>query len=139
MSILITGGAGFIGTNLAHRLLSAGYPVSIFDNLSRHNVEKNLAWLLRTHGQMLQVQIGDIRDRQAIQKAVARADHIFHLAAQVAVTTSIDDPLIDFNTNVAGTLNLLEEMRSRPSPPSILYTSTNKVYGALDQLPLEGA
>src|SRR5690348_4883277 len=86
--VLITGGAGFIGTNLAHRLLESGRPVLLFDNLSRPGVEGNLAWLRRRHGGRVQFQQGDVRDRQALGQAVRRASEVFHLAAQVAVTTS---------------------------------------------------
>src|SRR5436853_4083548 len=85
--VLITGGAGFIGTNLAHRLLSAGQPVMIYDNLSRAGVENNLAWLRQTHGEKLRVEIADVRDAPAIESAVQSAEAVFHLAAQVAVTT----------------------------------------------------
>jgi len=138
-TILITGGAGFIGTNLADCLLSNGYRVRIFDNLSRRNVERNLNWLRDRHDDALEFQFGNTRDRKAVRRAVAGVEHVFHFAAQVAVTTSIEDPVTDFQTNVVGTLNVLEEIRLRKSPPSILYTSTNKVYGALEHLPLEAA
>jgi CDP-paratose 2-epimerase len=138
-TILITGGAGFIGTNLAHRLLSAGHPVRIFDNLSRRNVERNLKWLMHRHADLLQFEFGDVRNRKALKRVIGQVEHVFHLAAQVAVTTSVEDPIRDFETNVTGTLNVLEEIRSQVSPPSILYTSTNKVYGALEQLSLKAA
>ncbi len=95
---LITGGAGFIGTNLADRLLSAGKPVMIYDDLSRPGVERNLAWLREQHGELLRVDIADIRDRQALRAAVRGADSVFHFAAQVAVTTSLTDPLHDFRS-----------------------------------------
>ena len=134
--ILVTGGAGFIGTNLVHRLLSLGHPVCILDNLSRRHVHRNLSWLLSTRSDLLKVEVGDVRDRQTVRRVVREADHVFHLAAQVAVTTSVDAPIADFETNVVGTLNVLEAIRSMSSPASILYTSTNKVYGALEELPL---
>ena len=92
-SVLITGGAGFIGCNLAHRLLNEGRNVILFDNLSRNGVARNLAWLRDTHGSAVEAVIGDVRDAEAVAKAVARASQVFHFAAQVAVTTSLDDPI----------------------------------------------
>jgi CDP-paratose 2-epimerase len=135
--VLITGGAGFIGTNLAHRLLSAGNPVLIYDDLSRPGVERNLTWLREEHGELLRVEIADVRNRQTLRPAVRSAERVFHFAAQVAVTTSLVDPLLDFEVNVGGTLNLLEEIRGLENPPPLLFTSTNKVYGALADLGLE--
>ena len=133
---LITGGAGFIGTNLAHRLLSSGHDVLVYDNLSRPGVEKNLAWLRATHGPRLHVQVADICDAPALRGAVRRASQVFHLAAQVAVTTSLTDPVRDFEVNARGTLNLLEALRDRDDPAPLVFTSTNKVYGALPDVPL---
>jgi CDP-paratose 2-epimerase len=135
-TILITGGAGFIGANLASRLLSAGHTVHIFDNLSRQHVVRNVSWLMSMDAERIHVDIADIRDRLALKRAVRKADHIFHLAAQVAVTSSVSDPKTDFDINIGGTIYLLEEMRSAPKPPTLIYTSTNKVYGSLDQLAL---
>ncbi|HWE48314.1 MAG TPA: NAD-dependent epimerase/dehydratase family protein [Bryobacteraceae bacterium] len=134
---LITGGAGFIGVNLAHRLLSGGTPVIIYDDLSRPGVERNLAWLREEHGELLRVEVADVRDREALQGVVRSAERVFHFAAQVAVTTSLNDPVQDFEINVGGTLNLLEAIRGMENPPPLLFTSTNKVYGALDGLALE--
>lgn len=133
---LITGGAGFIGTNLAHRLLSSGESVLLFDDLSRPGVEANLHWLSETHPDRLQVQIADVRDAAALRKAVGEVDQVFHLAAQVAVTTSLIDPLHDFEVNAVGTLNLLEALRALKNPPPLVFTSTNKVYGSLDDMHL---
>jgi CDP-paratose 2-epimerase len=135
--VLITGGAGFIGTNLASRLLTSGRPVLIYDDLSRHGVERNLAWLTEQYGDLVRVEIADIRDRQTLRRAVHNAEQVFHFAAQVAVTTSLTDPKRDFEINVGGTLNLLEEIRALDTPPPLLFTSTNKVYGSLSDLPLE--
>jgi CDP-paratose 2-epimerase len=129
--VLITGGAGFIGTNLAHRYLSAGRPVLIFDNLSRPGVERNVRWLCETHGELVQLELGDIRDFEALRRAVSEASQVFHFAAQVAVTTSLADPVQDFEINARGTLNLLESLRALKNPPPLVFTSTNKVYGAL--------
>jgi CDP-paratose 2-epimerase len=136
-TVLITGGAGFIGTNLAHRLLMENRNVRILDNLSRPGVEKNLDWLVRHHDpELLEVHIGDIRDDASVEKAIKDTGEVFHLAAQVAVTTSIEQPLADFDINVRGTLNLLEAMRRQPHPPVLIYTSTNKVYGNLENISL---
>lgn len=134
---LITGGSGFVGVNLAHRLLSEGNQVFILDNLSRANVARNLAWLIREHGDRAIIEIGDVRDPAALRRVVRKVDQVFHFAAQVAVTSSIEDPKTDFEVNVVGTLNLLEEMRWAPQPPAIIYTSTNKVYGSLDHIAVE--
>ncbi|MDQ6704594.1 MAG: GDP-mannose 4,6-dehydratase [Acidobacteriota bacterium] len=133
---LITGGAGFIGTNLARRLLETGHSVRVLDNLSRPGVEQNLARLQRDFPNRLEVAIQDVRDANAVRKAVRNASQVFHFAAQVAVTTSLDDPVHDFEVNVRGTLNLLEAIRALPAPPPLVFTSTNKVYGGLEDIPL---
>jgi CDP-paratose 2-epimerase len=137
-SVLITGGAGFLGTNIARSLLSAGQPVTVFDNLSRPGVERNLRWLRDEYGGLLRIEIGDIRDRAAVQRVVRNARQVIHLAAQVAVTTSILDPVNDFEVNALGTLNLLGALNSLNEPPPLLFTSTNKVYGDLADLALQG-
>jgi CDP-paratose 2-epimerase len=132
--VLITGGAGFIGTNLAHRLLGEGTPVLIFDNLSRPGVERNLQWLCDAHGALVDVEVADVRNASALRRAVAHVDQVFHFAAQVAVTHSIVDPVKDFEVNVRGTLNVLEAIRACSGPVPLIFTSTNKVYGALHDL-----
>ena len=134
--VLVTGGAGFIATNVADRLLRRGQPVIVFDNLSRPGVEQNLAWLKQQHGALLEVQVADVRDVEAVGRAVRRASHIYHFAAQVAVTSSLTDPFHDFEVNARGTLNVLEAMRACERPPSLLFTSTNKVYGDLEDVGL---
>ena len=134
--ILITGGSGFIGTNLAHRLLQNGGRVLLFDNLSRPGVEQNLRWLRDTHGDAVEIEVADVRDSETLTRAVGRASHVFHFAAQVAVTTSLTDPLEDFEINARGTINLLEAVRRQPTPPPVVFTSTNKVYGALSDIGL---
>ncbi|MDB5864321.1 MAG: NAD-dependent epimerase/dehydratase [Betaproteobacteria bacterium] len=134
--VLVTGGAGFVGSNLAHRLLGAKVPVLLFDNLSRPGVEHNLQWLKDAHPRGLQVQLADIRDADAVADAVARCSRVFHFAAQVAVTTSLTDPREDFTINALGTLNVLEAVRAQASPPPVFMTSTNKVYGELDDVAL---
>ncbi|MGE5295702.1 MAG: NAD-dependent epimerase/dehydratase family protein [Solirubrobacterales bacterium] len=136
MPALITGGVGFIGTNLAVRLLSAGKPVLILDNLSRDSVEKNLQYLRDTFGDLVQVEIGDVRDRKTVAKAVASCDSVYHFAAQVAVTTSLVCPVDDLEVNLGGTINVLEAVRKRQPPPPLLFTSTNKVYGDLRDVEL---
>ncbi len=134
--VLITGGAGFIGTNLAHRYLAAGQPVLLYDNLSRPGVERNLAWLCQTHGGLVQAQIADVQDFKSLRQAVKEACKVFHFAAQVAVTTSLSDPVHDFDVNARGTLNLLEALRALDSPPPLIFTSTNKEYGDLAEVGL---
>ena len=135
--VLITGGAGFVGTNLADRLLADGRRVVVLDSLARPGVERNLHWLEETHGDRLTACIADVRDGDAVRAAVRDAEAVFHLAAQVAVTTSLDEPLDDFSVNLRATLVLLEELRRLRRPVPLLYTSTNKVYGALPDVPVE--
>ena len=135
--VLITGGAGFIGTNVAHRLLSAGRRVIVYDNLSREGVESNWAWLRETHGDLVELEEADIRDAARLRKIVRTVSQVFHFAAQVAVTTSLDDPIADFEVNARGTLNLLEAIRHAPNPPPLIFTSTNKVYGDLHDVALK--
>jgi CDP-paratose 2-epimerase len=136
--ILITGGAGFIGTNLAHRFLSAHRPVVVFDNLSRTGGTDNLNWLSHTHGDLLRIEPGDIRDGHGLNSLIRsiRPAQVFHFAGQVAVTTSLTDPFHDFEVNARGTLNLLEVLRSLDAPVPLFFTSTNKVYGDLGDVPL---
>lgn len=136
---LITGGAGFIGSNLAERLLSEpGMRVRIFDNLSRSGVAHNLRWLRSHRGaDRLEVVAGDVRDARAIGQAAEDTTEIYHLAAQVAVTTSVKDPANDFAVNAQGTFNVLEAARKSGRKPFLLFTSTNKVYGALCQVAVE--
>jgi CDP-paratose 2-epimerase len=134
--VLITGGSGFVGCNLADRLCSSSQPVILYDNLSRPGVEQNAAWLRERHGNLVQVEVADARDAHSLAKAVEGVSAIFHLAAQVAVTTSLTAPIHDFDVNARGTLNLLEAVRAQQDPPPILFTSTNKVYGSLDDVEL---
>ena len=133
---LITGGAGFVGSNLANRLLSQGRHVRILDNLSRPGVEQNLQWLRQQHGNLLEFERADVRDAAAVKDAMAGVQQVFHFAAQVAVTTSLEDPREDFEVNALGTLNVLEAARARPVAPGVILTSTNKVYGGLEDLQL---
>jgi CDP-paratose 2-epimerase len=134
---LVTGAAGFVGTNLAHRLLSQGERVRVLDDLSRPGVERNLAWLESEHGSRLQVEAADVRDEAVVERAMAGARSVFHFAAQVAVTTSLEEPWRDAGVNLLGTLNVLEAARARTQPVPVVFTSTNKVYGALADVALE--
>jgi len=134
--VLITGGSGFIGTNLADRIASSGRRVRLLDNLSRPGVEQNLRWLREVHGDRVSIEIADVRDAAAVRRAVAGVSAVFHFAAQTAVTTSLDDPANDFDVNARGTLNVLEAVRAQDSPPPLLFTSTNKVYGGMEDVPL---
>jgi CDP-paratose 2-epimerase len=134
--VLITGGCGFIGTNVARRLMAGGRSVLIFDNLSRPGVEENLKGLRESHRDLLRVEAGDVQDAHEVRRAVGRASQVFHFAAQVAVTTSLVNAVHDFDVNARGTLNLLEAIRAQDDPPPLLFTSTNKVYGALPDVPL---
>jgi CDP-paratose 2-epimerase len=133
--IVVTGGAGFIGSNLVHELLSAGRAVTVFDALLRRGTEHNLAWLRKQHPQgQLRFIHGDVRDFAALRSAVADADVIYHLAAQVAVTSSVEDPRTDYEINALGTFNLLEAARLTGRHPIIVFTSTNKVYGGMEDV-----
>ena len=134
--IVITGGAGFIGSNLADALLSDGEAVRVVDNLSRSGVQQNLGWLQERHGDRLQVAIADVRDAQATNTALADASAVFHFAAQTAVTTSLTNPLDDFEVNARGTLNVLEAVRHAGRKAPVVFSSTNKVYGHLGDLRL---
>lgn len=136
--ILITGGAGFIGSNLADRLAGEGHRVRIFDALSRAGTERNLAWLRNRHGDAIEFIHADIRDADAVRAAAAETQAVFHLAAQVAVTTSMDNPAEDFAINIGGTFTLLEALRARAAKEGhatpLIFASTNKVYGDLADL-----
>jgi CDP-paratose 2-epimerase len=134
--VLITGGAGFVGCNLADRLARAGRQVVIYDNLSRTGVKANLDLLCKEHPALRFIE-GDVRDLPALKSAVADCGMVFHLAAQVAVTTSLISPLDDFQVNLQGTINLLEAIRETRRDVGLVFTSTNKVYGALDDVAVD--
>ncbi|MBV1797443.1 SDR family NAD(P)-dependent oxidoreductase [Siccirubricoccus sp. G192] len=135
--VLITGGAGFIGSNMADRLAREGHDVLVFDALARPGVEANLDWLKRRHPQRISTRIADIRDEAAVVDAAADAQAVFHLAGQVAVTTSLVDPREDFDINLRGTFTLLDALRRRGQPVPLVFASTNKVYGDLLDIALE--
>jgi CDP-paratose 2-epimerase len=132
--VLITGGSGFIGCNLAESFLRDGEDVVVLDNLSRPGVAGNLEWLKAQHGARVHPLIADIRDAEAIRETVSQAKAVFHLAGQTAVTTSLDAPVEDFDINARGTLNILEAVRAAGRRTPVIFASTNKVYGALDDL-----
>ncbi|MFM2343379.1 MAG: hypothetical protein RLZZ592_3032 [Pseudomonadota bacterium] len=133
MKLLITGGCGFLGSNLAAHALSQGIELCVFDSLYRHGSQSNLQWL-RGQGRFEFVH-GDIRNANDVQRVIARVkpDAVFHLAGQVAMTTSIADPRMDFEVNALGTLNMLEAVRAHAPEAVVIYSSTNKVYGDLEQ------
>ncbi len=134
MRVLVTGGLGFIGCNVANRLLRDGHDVIIFDNARRAGVMKNLEWLREHHAGRVNWVNADVRDAAAVRKAADGASAIFHLAGQVAVTTSVENPQQDFAINAQGTLNVLEAARNIKPLPVLLFTSTNKVYGGIDHV-----
>lgn len=138
MKIVITGGAGFIGTNLAAAMAKDGHDVIVFDNLSRRGTEANAAWLTENYKNVT-IRKGDLRTDQAIMdEIVTDADAVYHLAGQVAVTTSVNDPREDFDINALGTFNLLEAVRLHAkNNPVFIYTSTNKVYGGMEEVTIE--
>lgn len=133
MKLIITGGCGFLGSNLASHALSQGVDLCVFDSLYRQGSHANLEWL-RTQGRFEFVH-GDIRNANDVQRVISRMkpDAVFHLAGQVAMTTSISDPRMDFEVNALGTLNVLEAVRTQAPDSVVIYSSTNKVYGDLEQ------
>lgn len=132
---LISGGAGFIGINAADYFLSKGEEVLILDNFSRLGSNENVNWLQNKHKKNLKITKADIsKDKNVLDEAVTKVDVVLHLAAQVAVTTSVQNPMLDFETNALGTLNLLEAIRKSPKRPMFLYSSTNKVYGKMENI-----
>jgi CDP-paratose 2-epimerase len=135
--VVVTGGAGFIGANLAHHYLGQGDRVVLYDTLGRKGCRENLGWLEdHPNAANLDVLIGDVRlPTRPLQAAIERADALFHLAAQVAVTTSVRDPEYDFEVNALGTFKLLELVRnSQAKRPVVFYASTNKVYGGMEDV-----
>ena len=134
---LITGGAGFIGSNYVYRLLSRGEQVTIYDNLNRAGAPKNMAWLEETFGKDgCRLIVGDVADGAHLTEVARDADVIVHLAGQVAVTTSVTNPRDDFEANALGTFNALEAARASGRDPVFLYASTNKVYGGMEDVAL---
>lgn len=138
--ILITGGAGFVGTNAAQHFLETGRSVLLLDSLARPGVRDNLRFLCERYPARVELIERDVRDQGAVEEAVERASAVFHFAAQVAVTTSLAAPFEDFEINARGTLNILEALRARRDRSGarvpLLFTSTNKVYGGLEDVPM---
>jgi CDP-paratose 2-epimerase len=132
MRFLITGGCGFLGSNIAREILKRGNSLYIFDNLSRWGSEENLEWL-KTLGDFTFIA-GDIRKKEEVETLVKKVkpDVIYHLAGQVAMTTSIDNPRLDFEVNATGSFNILESVRTFSPQSIVVYSSTNKVYGDLE-------
>jgi len=136
--MLITGGAGFIGINAAKYFIDQGYFVIIFDNLSRKKIEENLTWLEKECPDKFELIKADVvGDSEKLEKLMEEVDVVLHLAAQVAVTTSVVDPASDMKINIIGTFNVLEALRKSKKKPILLYSSTNKVYGNLDSLDIK--
>lgn len=132
MKVLVTGGAGFIGSNIVAHYARKGDTVVAIDNLSRAGTERNVEWFTKKYPQVTFIK-GDIRDSKVFATAFADADLIYHMAAQVAVTTSVEDPRTDFEVNARGTFNVLEAARAKSPEAIIIYASTNKVYGGMEQ------
>lgn len=138
MKVLVTGGAGFIGVNAAHHFLKKGDEVIIFDNFSRKGSIENKKWIKEQQFKTLSIVEGDIRtDTKELTKLSADVDLILHLAGQVAVTTSVENPREDFEINALGTFNVLESVRLSGNNPVFIYSSTNKVYGGLEDVKIE--
>jgi CDP-paratose 2-epimerase len=132
MRFFITGGAGFIGCNSADHFLRQGHEVKLYDNLSRQGGPANVVWLREAHGDRVTLVRGDVRDYQRLADEIQGADVVLHLASQVAVTTSVQDPREDFEINALGTFNVLEAVRHHCPEATLLYASTNKVYGGME-------
>lgn len=132
--IFITGGAGFIGINAAQKFLDRGYEVTLYDNFMRRGTRDNVAWLQKVHPKNLHVINGSLTDFDKLSTEILSADAVLHLAAQVAVTTSVANPRLDFDINCLGSFNVLEACRLSPKKPLAMYTSTNKVYGGLEHV-----
>ena len=140
MNALITGGCGFVGSNLAAHLLDQDAKVTVFDNLSRHGASANLTWLRTLNNAKDPINFihGDVRNSFDVESVIQqlKPDVIFHLAGQVAMTTSMQSPRRDFEINVLGSINVLEAIRQHCPQTAVVYASSNKVYGNLEHLDL---
>ncbi|OGY22362.1 MAG: CDP-paratose 2-epimerase [Candidatus Chisholmbacteria bacterium RIFCSPLOWO2_01_FULL_49_14] len=135
MKIFITGGAGFIGANIARHYLKQGIETVVYDNLSRLGVENNLSWMKKNYPNVIFLK-EDVRNFPMLSRSMRGSDLVFHMASQVAVTSSVKNPLLDFEINALGTLNVLEAARAQKKPPIVVYASTNKVYGGMGNVDL---
>ena len=137
MKLLVVGGCGFLGSNLASHGIEIGYDVTVFDNLSRLGSSANLEWL-RTLGDFTYIH-GDTRNKNDVETVIKEGqfDAVFHLAGQVAMTTSIANPYKDFEINTMGAMNLLDSIRKYSPQTAVFFSSTNKVYGDLEQYTYE--
>src|SRR5260370_14143180 len=134
-AVLVTGGAGFVGSTLVSSVLRDGHRVTVLDSLARRGTEQNLAWLRsQNFNRMVRFIHGDVRNPDHARAAAKDADVIYHLAGQGAVTTSVDDPRTDCEVNALGTLNVLEGARLSGRHPAFVFTSTNKVYGGMEEV-----
>ncbi len=129
--VLVTGGCGFVGCNIVDTLLARGDSVRVLDSFARDGARENARWLRGRHRSRLTIVSGDVRDAEVVNEAVRGAKGVLHLAGQVAVTTSLDDPIYDFEVNARGTLNVLESLRRHNPEAALVFASTNKVYGRL--------
>jgi CDP-paratose 2-epimerase len=134
--VLITGGAGFIGSNVANRLLDLGRPVILFDDLSRGHVHRNVQWLKRRHGDEALLRIGDVGSPEVLAEVLEGAVAVVHLAARTSVRASVEAPVADFDVNARGTMQLIDAVRRMADPPLIVHASTSEVYGRLDDVAL---
>ncbi|MEJ2748761.1 MAG: GDP-mannose 4,6-dehydratase [Anaerolineae bacterium] len=134
MKFFITGGAGFIGSNSADYFARQGHDIILFDNMSRVGGPANVEWLRQQHGDCVQLIEGDVRNYEALTQAIGGVDVVLHLASQVAVTTSVQNPREDFEINALGTFNVLEAVRHHCPEAAVLYASTNKVYGGMEDV-----
>ncbi len=132
--VLVTGGAGFVGSNLVAKLVEDGERVRVYDDLSRWGTKRNIEWLQEKYGDRIDFRKADIRDFELLREAVDGIGVVFHLAGQVAVTTSVQEPRQDFEINALGTLNMLEAARLSGQNPVVIFTSTNKVYGRMQDI-----
>ncbi|MAG21757.1 MAG: CDP-paratose 2-epimerase [Candidatus Diapherotrites archaeon] len=132
--IVVTGGAGFIGCNLADQFAEKAKSIVLLDNFSRRGGKANVEWLKSRHDNIEVVEADITKDQEKLNETVKGADAIYHFAAQVAVTTSVADPRSDFLDNALGTFNVLEAVRQNADNAALFYSSTNKVYGGMEQV-----
>ncbi len=135
--VLVLGGAGFIGSNAADKFLKQGHEVTVFDNFSRIGSPLNAEWLKKNHANVKVVKGDILHDRKLLEENVKDKDLVVHMAAQIAMTRAVANPEEDFDINVRGTMHVLEAMRKSKSNATMVFASTNKVYGKLSHIPVE--